>query len=469
MKTVGLVAGASALPETVVDQRLLCAARPARWPDAHRPFAAPPRQAGDETAADPNRDGGPLAWPPTWASTRGQRASDSVLHQLAASPRSRSPAAAPRWRQQADEQHRCVIDLHNTGCVSFIYMLELARLLMSATDARGSLLCKDQHVLASEGAAQVAGACAGRRLGVGYVAAGGGSPILSVVHRCQPDLRGRPLDGAATGSRGRARSPSRSPTSGSRDHRARQRIVPEMVTAACARRVSARATSSCWSPTSPTRSSCATGVRRWSCRPPPPRHVQRLRQPVRRRDPDRPGGRAGARQARRGGRAGLGGFSHAGDYAAAAVIQWQGAASAGASGCGAASGRGAYRLFDYGSAPAGLIRLDSNESPFAPDDDGIRRLPGRAGRSRPSTATRTSAAGRSRGAGAPLGRRARTRSCSATAPRRSSRCSLTAFGGGTAGGPARVLYPDPTFNQYEALARAYGAEPAAGAARSGSS
>ena len=36
-----------------------------------------------------------------------------------------------------------------------------------------------------------------------------------------------------------------------------------------------------------------------------------------------------------------------------------------------------------------------------------------------------------------------------------------AFGGGTAAGPARVLFPDPTFNQYEALARAYGAEPVA--------
>jgi histidinol-phosphate aminotransferase len=36
-----------------------------------------------------------------------------------------------------------------------------------------------------------------------------------------------------------------------------------------------------------------------------------------------------------------------------------------------------------------------------------------------------------------------------------------AFGGAGGGGEggARVLYPDPTFNQYEALARAYGAEP----------
>jgi histidinol-phosphate/aromatic aminotransferase/cobyric acid decarboxylase-like protein len=35
-----------------------------------------------------------------------------------------------------------------------------------------------------------------------------------------------------------------------------------------------------------------------------------------------------------------------------------------------------------------------------------------------------------------------------------------AFGAGNAGQPARVLFPTPTFNQYEALARAYGAEPA---------
>ena len=36
---------------------------------------------------------------------------------------------------------------------------------------------------------------------------------------------------------------------------------------------------------------------------------------------------------------------------------------------------------------------------------------------------------------------------------------MTASARGTAGARAKVLYPDPTFNQYESLARAYGAEP----------
>ena len=40
-----------------------------------------------------------------------------------------------------------------------------------------------------------------------------------------------------------------------------------------------------------------------------------------------------------------------------------------------------------------------------------------------------------------------------------------AFGCGTNGQPARVLYPDPTFNQFEALARAYGAQLKTGVGR----
>src|SRR5690242_12975573 len=43
--------------------------------------------------------------------------------------------AHPRW----------IVDLHNTGCVAFLYMLDLAQALMLGSSARGALLCCVQN------------------------------------------------------------------------------------------------------------------------------------------------------------------------------------------------------------------------------------------------------------------------------------------------------------------------------------
>ena len=102
--------------------------------------------------------------------------------------------ARPRW----------VVDLHNTGCVSFIYMLELARLFMSASDAKGALLCNVQNAggrvfsdpeIRLESQAPVPGdGC-----GVGFAAASEASPVLSVLHECHgefaPDMEASADDG----------------------------------------------------------------------------------------------------------------------------------------------------------------------------------------------------------------------------------------------------------------------------------
>jgi histidinol-phosphate aminotransferase len=118
----------------------------------------------------------------------------------------------------------------------------------------------------------------------------------------------------------------------------------------------------------------------------------------------------------------------------------------------------AYRPFDYGSAPASLIRLDSNESAFAPDDDEMRSFQDELGKLAVNRYPDVS--------GKPL-REALARRWGVDADEillgngsEEIISMLTiAFGGGTTDAPARVLYPEPTFNQYEALARAYGAEP----------
>jgi 3-oxoacyl-[acyl-carrier-protein] synthase-3 len=91
--------------------------------------------------------------------------------------------ARPRW----------IVDLHNGGCVSFIYMLELARMVMGASDAKAALLCNVQNAAGRvfsnpdvrlESQAPIPGdGC-----GVGYVAASDESPVLSVVHEWHGDF-----------------------------------------------------------------------------------------------------------------------------------------------------------------------------------------------------------------------------------------------------------------------------------------
>jgi 3-oxoacyl-[acyl-carrier-protein] synthase-3 len=87
--------------------------------------------------------------------------------------------------------HR-IIDLHNSGCVAFIYMLDLARELLSSGGARAALLCNVQNaagrIFAHPGIRGKSQApVPGDGCGVGYVALGNTSPILSLVQHCQPE------------------------------------------------------------------------------------------------------------------------------------------------------------------------------------------------------------------------------------------------------------------------------------------
>jgi histidinol-phosphate aminotransferase len=119
----------------------------------------------------------------------------------------------------------------------------------------------------------------------------------------------------------------------------------------------------------------------------------------------------------------------------------------------------AYRTFDYASALTSLARLDSNESAFGPDEDELQSF---------QQELRELALNRYPDvSGRPL-REALARRFGVDADEillgngsEEIISILTiAFGSKSSREPARVLYPDPTFNQYEALARAYGAEPA---------
>jgi 3-oxoacyl-[acyl-carrier-protein] synthase-3 len=229
----------------------------------------------------------------------------------------------PRW----------VIDLHNTGCVSFIYMIELARTLMVAGEARGALLCNVQNAAGRVfGQAEVRltsqAPVPGDGCGVGYLAAGETSPVLSVVHRCQPDFA-RDMSVAAKDGR-QYWEPGPSPiTVAFTDERVASiinrgnRIVPEMVRAACdAAGVRPRDLKLLI-----TNQPNPIFLRNW-------REALQLAPAVHHDTFDRYGNLFGAAipinledavaagKLAAGDLVALGGFSHAGDYTAAAVIRW---------------------------------------------------------------------------------------------------------------------------------------------------
>ncbi|HEX7452299.1 MAG TPA: hypothetical protein VF294_08440, partial [Polyangiaceae bacterium] len=141
--------------------------------------------------------------------------------------------ARPRW----------IVDLHNTGCVAFIYMMDLARVLLRATGAHGALLCNVQNaagrVFAQPEIRKLPQApVPGDGCGVGYLALSDASPILSVVQHCQAEFAGDMLVCADDGRR--YWEPGTSPLS-IRFSDARvatiidrgNRLVPAVVTEAC--------------------------------------------------------------------------------------------------------------------------------------------------------------------------------------------------------------------------------------------
>lgn len=231
--------------------------------------------------------------------------------------------ARPRW----------VLDLHNTGCVAFIHMLELARVLLAAGEARGALLCTVQNAAGRifsdpEIRKRSQAPVPGDGCGVGYVAASEMAPILSVVRRCQPEFAGDMLACADDGLR--YWEPGPSPIS-IRFTDARvasiiergNRIVPEVVSEACRaaglqpRDIDLLVTNQ----------PNPIFLRNW-------REALELRKEQHHDTFDQYGNLFGAGipinledalahgKLGKGGVLALGGFAHAGDYAAGAIIQW---------------------------------------------------------------------------------------------------------------------------------------------------
>jgi 3-oxoacyl-[acyl-carrier-protein] synthase-3 len=83
-------------------------------------------------------------------------------------------------------QPEWLIDVHNSGCASFVYMLKLARQILATTDAKTALICNVQNAAGQvftqtqvRGLAQAS--VPGDGCGVGYLAASRESPLLATT------------------------------------------------------------------------------------------------------------------------------------------------------------------------------------------------------------------------------------------------------------------------------------------------
>jgi len=329
MTPVSLLGVASYLPERVVTNDFFAAGAAARkgmfTAPTTRRHVAPDESAADmivkaatllltEQGLDPARDIDLLFTNVSVPDQAFTGAGAEVAHRLGARP-------------------RFVVDLHNSGCVSFIYMLELAQTLIRSGAARTALLCNVQNAAGRvfshpEVRLESQAPVPGDGCGVGWVAASDASPILSVLHECHGEYA-RDMGAAADDGRRYWEPGNRPITIRFTEQRVASiiergnRLVPDLVTQACA----LAGTSARDIDLLVTNQPNSIFVRNWheALELSPERHHDTFDTygnlfgaalPINiddalRRDKLRPGMLLV-----------LGGFAHAGDYAAAATIRW---------------------------------------------------------------------------------------------------------------------------------------------------
>ncbi|HEX5101246.1 MAG TPA: 3-oxoacyl-[acyl-carrier-protein] synthase III C-terminal domain-containing protein [Polyangiaceae bacterium] len=239
MKTVSLLGVASYLPERVVTNDFFAAGAATR----KGMFTAPTTRrhvAPGESAADMIEK----AATRLLAEQRLRAADDiDILFTNVSVPDQAFTGCGAEVAHRLGARPRWIVDLHNGGCVSFLHMLELARLMMSSSDARGALLCNVQNAAGRvfshpEVRLESQAPVPGDGCGVGFVAASDAAPILGIVHESHGGFA-RDMDAAARDGR-RYWEPGTSPiTIRFTDERVAaiidrgNRIVPEMVRRVC--------------------------------------------------------------------------------------------------------------------------------------------------------------------------------------------------------------------------------------------
>ncbi|MBT6178255.1 MAG: 3-oxoacyl-ACP synthase [Deltaproteobacteria bacterium] len=184
MSHVGLEATASYLPETVIDNSFFSdgeksshpmfkGARERRHVSAEDTSVNMIEKAvtklADQTGRDLSKDVDILLTNVTCLDIPFTGSGASVAHKL---------GLKPKW----------ILDVHNTGCVSFIYMMEIAQKLMADGEAKTALICNVQNAAGRvfnhpDNRKRPQSAIPGDGCGVGLLVKDGKNPIKSIISK----------------------------------------------------------------------------------------------------------------------------------------------------------------------------------------------------------------------------------------------------------------------------------------------
>jgi 3-oxoacyl-[acyl-carrier-protein] synthase-3 len=191
MKPVSLMGVASYMPELVVDNDFFAGGEDAGSGQSKHMFFQPTERrhvTRDESAVDLIEKAARKL-----ASRHGLNpatAFDMILTNVSV-PDQAFTGCGAMVAQRLGANPRWVVDLHNTGCISFVYMMEMFRIYTQTLDLKSALVCCVQNAggrvfAQSEVRRKAQAAVPGDGCGVGYLVPGDSSPILSLAHRCYP-------------------------------------------------------------------------------------------------------------------------------------------------------------------------------------------------------------------------------------------------------------------------------------------
>jgi len=191
MKPISLMGVASNMPEKIVRNDFFAGAEEAGSGQAKHMFFSPTERrhvTRDESAVDLiERAARKLA---SKLSLDPATAFDMILTNVSV-PDQAFTGCGAMVAERLGAKPRWVLDMHNTGCISFVYMIEAFRIYAQTLDLKGALICCVQNAggrvfAQSEVRRKAQAAVPGDGCGVGYVVPADSSPILSLAHRCFP-------------------------------------------------------------------------------------------------------------------------------------------------------------------------------------------------------------------------------------------------------------------------------------------
>jgi 3-oxoacyl-[acyl-carrier-protein] synthase-3 len=182
---ISLVATASYMPEKIVPNEWFTAAGAKRQSGMFK-GSRTRHHVGDETASEMIEHAARRLFEKT-----GTKDVDLILTNVSC-PDVAFTGCGAVVKRRLGSKARFVLDVHNTGCISFVYMMQIAQSMMSTMNLRTAMICNVQNaggrIFSHEGnRSRPQSAVPGDGCGVGLIVAGGGSPVLAIRSECFGD------------------------------------------------------------------------------------------------------------------------------------------------------------------------------------------------------------------------------------------------------------------------------------------